>query len=325
MDTDLISYIDEMTFCDAQNADYLKCNNCQVIMVTAESYLECPNCGVIKEIELDIKDKNETPGNSLIKVSLGGYSTFSGAMDSGRSQRKQIMDQLMQLNEKNKHNIKIPKNILESCAKGYNEIQKLVIDKLDKIGEICGQKRFVRRGNVKNEILGAWLYYECLLNGLPRKKKDIALFMNLPNDGISAGEGVLRALHNEKKIKLPINLDPSPDIIKRYIKNIGISEKSNNFLRYCNFTEEILNLATQYKIGITSINNSKIIGIIWILIEKERLDISKDQLEILCDNTKKTTFMKFAKLIGENIEKFYNIFEKYGINHGIKGCLVLCK
>ena len=84
----------------------------------------------------------------------------------------------------------------------YNDIQKLDIQVFGDNGEVLKTKKFVKRGSIKDETLGACLHFTCILAELPRRKKDIAEFMKLQTNGISNGISNLRELHQEGKINI---------------------------------------------------------------------------------------------------------------------------
>lgn len=307
--------------------DFNYCNDCKVAMNNTNEGYECPECHIVVKMIGEMKDCSEE-NSSMLKISVGGNrSVYNSVHNYSKIQFKAILDQLMSLNEEYKDGPKFPKNILIATANFYNDIQKLYVDKIDENGEICGQKKFVRRSNIKDEILGYCLYCECINGGVPRRKKDISVFMKLQSNGISRGEKIMRILHNEGKINLPLNIDFEDDYIERYLESLGIINTENmteQEIKYCGFVRELVNESERKKVGMSSVISSKIVGAIWILISHTKMQIDTNTVEECCDKIRKNTFMRFAKTVEEprNLVKFIDIFNKYEVPHGIKGRIV---
>ena len=307
-----------------ENLSFTYCQVCNVNMNQTPAGLECPECHCTKQIIGDLKDC-VVESSGILKTSISGKkSEYTSVPDNSKSQRKQILDQLIRLNDVYTSGPKFPKNILESTANSYNDIQKLVIDTFDDNGEVNGGKKFVKRGSIKDETLGAWLYYTCINSGLSRKKKDIAEFMQLSSNGISRGDTILRNLYNEGKITIPAYVEPSDDFSRRYLEALGLlkmteyGDMTETSERYKGFVDELVETSIKKRIAACSIKSSKIVGAIWVLIVKENLGIKESLVEDACDKTRKNTFTRFSKAIDENITAFIPVFEKYKINVGFK-------
>jgi transcription initiation factor TFIIIB Brf1 subunit/transcription initiation factor TFIIB len=187
----------------------------------------------------------------------------------------------------------------------YNDIQKILINTPD------GEKKFVKRGDIKDEVLGKLIKYECDRAGIARMDKEIAEFMRLPSAGLSRGESILRQLHNQGKIELPINIDPTEGFIERYLESLDINKP-----HYKDFIAELIQVANTIGVGLRSIANSKVVGAIWVLVQKEKLPITLNELDKKC-NIRRNTFLKFSTAITDKIHKFVDVFEKYNIPHGV--------
>jgi Zn finger protein HypA/HybF involved in hydrogenase expression len=307
----------------SETPKYNYCDMCNIPMSPILDGFECPNCHIVKHIVGGIKDCSEESGG-VIKMSNGAgtKSIYSSVPDNSKAQKKQVLEQLTKLNEAYKDGPKIPLNIIDTVASEYNNIQKLNIEKYDENGEICGQKKFVRRGSIKDEVLGALLFYSCMkVIGQSRKRKDIAEFMKLQENGISRGETILRDLHNEKKISIAIQADPSHDFARRYLDSLGLLETddygdlNDKSERYLNFVTDIVEVSFGKKILMNSMRSSKIVGAIYVLVVREKLShITISQIENSCDNIRRNTFMKFANIVLESYPStFCPIFEKYKI------------
>ena len=298
------------------------CSSCNIPMNKTNSGLECPTCHATKEVIGDIRDCSEE-STGVLKTSYGGQyggkkTTVMSNQDNSKSQKKQIVDQLTRLNEQYL-GPKFPTAILESTAARYNDIQKTAVQIFDENGEICGMKKFVRRSSIKDEILGALLYYECIDKECSRKKKDIADFMQLVSNGISRGDTILRDLHNSGKITIPIHIEPTNDFTKRYLISLDLykfdeyGDATETSIRYYEFVEKLVARSNELRISWNSIGSSKIVGAIWILINKLNLNITHIALTNACDGIRKNTFTRFSKEVEAKISVFKDIFSKYEI------------
>jgi hypothetical protein len=286
------------------------CQDCpDTLMVPTATEYQCPLCG---QVRYDVQAEKNTDDavNNSIRVTTGSskgrFYTVTG--DYSKTQKKYILEQLYENHNLHNENA-FPKEVLVLVADAYNMIQKHITeDEVDDNGDVVGQKKFVRRGNIKDEVLGALMYFKCIEKGITRKKKDIATFMKLPTHGFSRGEDILRNLHAEGKIDIPIDDEPIEGFIDRYLEALNIEDND-----YHSFVKEIVERSELKNIGMNSQLSSKVVGAIWIIITQRKLKIRSDQLEQAADNTKKNTFSKFHTIVLKNISKFRDIFVKYKI------------
>lgn len=185
-----------------------------------------------------------------------------------------------------------------------------------------GGTSFVRRGDVKHEILAAILFFECIKGEEMRSKREIAEMMGLRSDGFSRGYEQLRKqaaignmdLYNEDKlcehmivyyfrITLGAYMDSAfaavrnaPENSQQYISSyhLLLEESRDIFMR---FIQEIINCAHRNHIGTKSLLQSKIVGIIWFIIQMTHYPISAQQIDMASGGIKKGTFLKFSRII----------------------------
>jgi hypothetical protein len=167
----------------------------------------------------------------------------------------------------------LPRTIIPLVIARYMAIIKLELDNIDGNGLYIGKKKFVRRGNVKKEIIGALIYYECIKEGVPFKKKEIAALLCLAKEGISRGEDIIRSLAADQKIVLPRALNVTQDYISRYFTALlAEAAKSNldaralQWPRAQAFIYDLITDAPKFGLGINMIETTRIIGAIWFLI-----------------------------------------------------------
>ncbi len=297
----------ELQFQTEETVQFNYCPDCNIPMTRNNAEYQCPECRLCISMGAESTSAEATAGVMRIGSgpNKGRYYNFGG--DYAKTQRATIMKQLQQLQAIWLGN-EFPISVLNQTADMYNDIQRLTLAELNEnnVDEII--KKFVRRGNIKDEILAAILYFECIRAKIVRKKKDIAAFMRLPTNGFSRGEDILRELHADGRIDIPIDAEPMEGFIDRYMESMGLDDE-----RFTPFIIEICELSEAKKIGMNSQTSSKIVGCFWILINHLRLPISALQLERAADNTKKNTFAKFSKVVVERMSIFGAIFDKYGI------------
>lgn len=282
------------------------CKPCGVAMtIEFNGEYKCPECGLIEHVGVvqDYDDKNVS-GYRIVSTTNGYRQYYGAGSNYARKQEKDIGSQLDELAVRYKGPA-IPHHIRVKAGQWYNDIQKILIDTPD------GAKKFVRRGDIKDEVLGKLIKYECDRAGIARMDKEIAEFMRLPSAGLSRGENILRQLHNQNKITLPINIDPTEGFIDRYLECLEL-----NTPRYKEFLRDLIEKANEEGVGWRSIANSKVVGAIWILIQKEGLPITLAELDKKC-NIRRNTFLKFSNAVNDKLHKFVSVFEKHKIPHGV--------
>jgi len=278
-------------------------------MVLTLAEYNCTRCGkVIGATDSFVDHAEASP--SMLRIGAGAHKGrfYNIAGDYTKTQRKLIEDQLMRNRSEFKH-ANIPDHVLSAVADKYNAIQKdITEDRIDTEGNICGKQKFVRRGNIKDEILAALIHAECIKHKLVRKKKDIAEFMKLPSAGFSRGEDILRSLVSEGRIAEIESTETMQAHIQRYLEDLEI-EREN----YAGFITEVIETSERCRIGMNSQISSKVLGAIWIIITHCGLKITSARLEAAGDNTKKNTFVKFSQAVDKHMITFTRIFNKYKI------------
>ncbi len=306
-------FADEIAFGDisAMDVPYNYCAECNTPMEISGCEYYCTICCITKTAESgagfkDLEDIVSAPLRVTTGANRGRF--YNATADYTKTQRKVILEQLLAL-QKHHTGPNIPTNILMSVATRYNNIQKLITeDEFDIDGNVSGQKKFVRRSTIKDEILGTLIHFECLRESVIRKKKDIAIFMGLSTHGFARGEDILRNLHAEGKIDLPSDEESVIGYVEKYMETLDLNDDNYNA-----FVIDLVKESERKNIGMSSQISSKIVGAIWILVNKKGLRITAQMLEKATDNTKKNTFVKFYNVVFVNMRIFGPIFVKYGI------------
>lgn len=265
---------------------------------------KCVLCGRTECADITGIDINTLKGANI----LGRYRNAEGYV---KTQREAIV-KLLKANNEAYTGDKFAPELLDEVASQYNMIQNLVEEIYDEDGKVKGTKKFVRRSNIKDEVLSYLIYLACVNHGSVRKKKDIAAFMKLQTNGFSSGEKIVNDLHAEGKINIEIGDEPVSGFAARYLEGLGLAENQTTD-NYIKFIDDIIHTAEAKNIGVNSITSSKVVGTIWLLNVQLVLNIKVDQLERAGDNTKKNTFIKFYNEVTKNIKLFAHIFRKYNI------------
>lgn len=277
------------------------CPDCpDTLMQLQLNEFKCPSCSRTESADITGLDIKTLMGANT----LGRFRSAEGYI---KTQKEAIM-KLLKANNENFVGDKFSPEILEEVASQYNVIQNLAEDTYDDAGKVVGSKKFVRRSNIKDEVLATLIYLECINRKVVRKKKDVATFMKLSTNGFSSGENILRSLYAEGKITIDIGDEPVDGFAMRYLDGLNIDSPV-----YISFITDIIRTAEAKNIGVNSITSSKVVGAIWLLNVQLRLNIKVEQLEKAGDNTKKNTFIKFYNEVVRNIKLFVHIFKKYNI------------
>ena len=284
------------------------CTDCNLPMeISGADEYQCTVCGRAQNIFVDSCADHESASASSIKIGTGAhkgrYYNFTG--DYSKVQLKAIQSQLSKCRSTYRGNA-FSHDILAAVALRYNEIQKLEFH--DDSAADAKPKKFVKRGAIKNEIIAALMYYECIRKGVVRKKRDIAEFMGLEHDGFSRGDSILRNLHAMQKIDLPMDEEPIEGFVDRYLETLNIESPVNS-----SFIISLVDRSENERIGMSSQLSSKVVGALWVLILRTKLPITSQQLEKAADGIKKNTFMKFYKEVYGNISFFTDIFAAHNV------------
>lgn len=297
---DINALIDGVDIGDTNNVveDQGRCPDCNIAMEITVSECICPQCGLIKEYVIDA---HKSPDDLITgTTSRGRYYTVG---DYSKTQLATIMAQLSG-NAREFEGNAFPPNVLTAAAETYNKIQKHTVEEPS-----GGQKKFVKRGSIKDEILAALIYFEGIrVAGLPRKRRDITKFMKL-SGGFARGENILRDLAAEGVIELPQIEDTIEGYIDRYIDALDIDDD-----RVREFVIESVNASETARICMTSLLSSKIAGALYTAIIGLKLPIPVADIEAAADGCKRNTFKKFYEAIKGNRKVFGDIVKKHGLS-----------
>lgn len=290
------------------------CPTCETPMQHIEIDYKCQTCGYTCVWEPEATTDIAT-GHFHICSGVNKGKFYNPITDYSKTQKRTLNDQFTRLaaayHDAFPTSTPIPERIIDQAIEIYNGIQKFAIQRQsgavtlgEKPGD--GERKFVRRGTIKDEILGALIYYICQNENRSRRKRDIALFMKLTGQGFPRGEDIVKILAKQGVIALDLSEKPFT-YIERYLAVLQIDEK------YIEFIIRMVELSDQNNICTRSQTSSKIVGSISMLIRMLDLKITPKQIEAACDNTKKNTFDKFVKEILSNMKIFAPLFREYDL------------
>jgi len=287
------------------------CADCDIVMELVGIDYLCSMCGNTRiGVGGDLYKNHSETINTNIRITTGAnkgrYHNISS--DYSRTQLRSLEAQLFQL-QSVWTGPAIARDVLIAAAAQYNNIQRTMPNIVyDYVGNVIGQKKFVKRRGVKNEVLGALIYVEGVRRGLIYKKRDIARFMVLETDGFARGEDIVRDLHARGVLDIPVDDEDIPDYVERYMESLKIERPE-----YKAFVIELVQQSEIVKLLMQSQIISKIAGAIWMLIRCCNLHIDHKKVEKATDNTMKNTFAKFTTGVAQHLSRFEYIFVKWGI------------
>lgn len=277
------------------------CPTCLTAMnITGVDY-QC-KCGYICSNAVEeTRDHGDAVSTSLRRAT-GTYKgrMYNSTNDYAKAQKKMIVEQLMR-NRRDYNGDKIPENILQKTAEIYNGIQRNHESDEDQ------EKKFVRRGPIKDEILSFLIEKVCESEGLARSQQEISQFMKLRNNGYARGEKIVNSLIAAGRLALP---EPVSDAVRHtdhFFEKMNITEP-----RYHKFVCDIFDISEQLQICMQSQPASKIVGAIYLLVRSEGLKFTAADIERFT-SIKKNTFNKFYKELVANKSVFTQAFIDNGV------------
>lgn len=289
--------------------DYKICPTCDVRCKVSENSIICEQCGLEREWQthndgysLSIDQNYNTSQKSYISFNIIG----TGAYCYQRSFLKSCSDYSMFRNNSNKKEItniifqydgsKPPMNVINQAASLFDKIV---------------QAGHVYRKNGKKGVMSACLYYACIMEGIARTPKDIALIMNTEEKYLSQGDRILQELNEIGVIKIPTNYEPLDDYLNQFFPALGIPDN------YKAFVTDLIIRAERKHLHIKNEcrTSTKCVAVIYMLTRrvKSLRHIKKDNIVKECNNISKTTFLKYYNLYCENYTLLKKPFRKHRI------------
>jgi transcription initiation factor TFIIIB Brf1 subunit/transcription initiation factor TFIIB len=288
--------------------NYTMCTVCKVDCVITDGIIQCLKCGLESEIiddtnkfSFSIENDHNISSNSFMSFNIIGKNSYcyqrsflkscaNYASFRKNNNRKDMYDYNYQHDGK-----KIPKNAI-----------KLAIELFSKIKE----KNYVYRGNGKKGVLGACLFYACVIHNITKTPREIASVMEIEERFLSHGDRIVQELNEAGVISIPTILRPLRDYIDQYFPALKIPNK------YKQFVIDLIERAERKNIHIKndSRTTTKCIGAIFLLINriKSLKHITKDIIVKEC-SISKSTFVRYYNLLLINFTILKPVFKKHRI------------
>jgi transcription initiation factor TFIIIB Brf1 subunit/transcription initiation factor TFIIB len=292
-----------------EQLDYKICPTCKIRCKILETSIICEQCGLEREWQnhgdgysISVDQNYNTTQNSYVSFNIVG----TGSYCYQRSFLKTCSDYNSFRNNNNKKEItniifqyegsKPPTNVINLAAE--------IFDKIVQAG-------YVYRKNGKKGVMAACLYYACIMNGIARTPKDIAVIMNTEERFLSQGDRILQELNELGIIDIPTYYEPLDDYLNQFFPALGIDNK------YKAFVSDIIIRAEKKHLHIKNEcrTTSKCVGAIFLLTRrvKSLRHIKKDMISKECNDISKTTFIKYYKLLCSNYKLLKKSFKRHGI------------
>lgn len=279
-DIDLETKFDAATTSE-QNAHM--CPDCNIPLLLDFAEYRCPQCMRSVDACITVADAaNSTKRNWTV--------------DPTKSQRMATLRSLEALARDHKGD-EIPHDVLDEVSGLYQQIQQGATEEEVRDGVVVC-KKFVRRGNNKDQILAYLIHVVCIKKLIIRSRQCICSFMKLRTNGFSQGEEAVREFQEQGIIaNVCIDDEPIECFILRWFDLLKID------IKYAAQVRDLVNVSIKKRICMQSKHTSKIVGAMWWLIQKHKLEITIPMLERATE-TKKTTFMTFFNEINNNPKAF---------------------
>ncbi len=293
--------------------NYKKCPDCGIYCKKNENFLICEQCGLEREYDEFNTELYSNSVNSSYNTSNTSFMPFKiigkgNVYGYSRSLYKTCANYSSYRSNHNKRDIlnkiyryeksRIPISVCNQTADLFDQIK---------------QHECVYRGNSKWGIIGACLYYICIMNGITRSPREIAEIIEVDDRFISHGDRILQKLNEENIISIPVDARPIADYINQFLLALNIS------LIYKQFIIDIIERAEKKHVYIgvncQSRDTSKCIGAIYLLCTRipALKYITKNDISEKCINISKSTFMKQYNILVENIRILKRIFRRHHI------------
>jgi transcription initiation factor TFIIIB Brf1 subunit/transcription initiation factor TFIIB len=291
---------------DVDMVKFSLCPVCDVECKVNDGTLYCESCGLervagVSKSGFSSNKDNNTSENSFMSFNIVGKNSYTYQRSFMKTcanyssfrrnnNRKDLYNYNYQYEGK-----KIPKNVI-----------KLAIELFSKIKD----HNYVFRGNGKKGVLGACLFYSCVMNQITKTPQDIASIMEIEERFLSHGDRIVQELNEKKVISIPTILRPLKDYLDQYFPALKIPDI------YKPFVIDIIDKAEKKNIHIQndSRTTTKCIGAIYLLTTRVPAlkSITKDKIVKEC-SISKSTFIRYYNLLCSNYKLLKNVFKHHKI------------
>jgi transcription initiation factor TFIIIB Brf1 subunit/transcription initiation factor TFIIB len=288
--------------------DYTICPQCNIEGTISDGIIRCEKCGLETPIIDDhnkfsaaLEKDHNVSGNSFMSFNIVGKNSycyqrsFLKTCANYSSYRRNNNRKDMYNYNYQYEGAKIPKNAIKLAIELFSQIK---------------EKGYVFRGNGKKGVLGACLFYACVMNNITKTPRKIASIMGIEDRFLSQGDRKVQELNEAGIIKIPTTLDPLRDYLDQHFPALGIPGK------YKEFIVDVITRAEKKNIHIQndSRTTTKCIGAIWLLINRVKAlnTITNDTIVKECDISR-STFNRYYTLLLNNGKILKPVFKRHKI------------
>jgi transcription initiation factor TFIIIB Brf1 subunit/transcription initiation factor TFIIB len=286
--------------------EWRTCEDCNTRMRPMKNSYKCEECGIDEKVYenknefsisiIDNYNSSEQCSQSIKIVGKDSYrykkALWKTSSDYKKVQSNTTNRQLSRFNAQSRVG-RLPIIILKEAADLYKQVQKYNI--------VC-------RGKGRVGALGACIGFVCDIHDISKKPKEIAAFLDIDESYLSKGDKLLRSLHAEGKIDIPIYHNPKNAYLIQYFEALDIDEK------YKPFVSDLIDRASQT--DMRGENNSRIstqcAGAVYALKILENLSFKKADIVRYC-KISKSTFIRYHDFLLKNRKTLNLICEEHNI------------
>ena len=299
-----------------KNAKYTVCPKCNIECTETDNSICCSMCGLETSIISDdtkfsfSANDHNVSNNSFMSFNFIGQNSYcyqrslmKTCSDYSKFRQNNNRKDLYNYNYRNEGK-KIPKNAIKLAIEIFSTIKNYSYTHAGKV------HNYVYRGNGKKGVLGACLFYACVINHITKTPRDIAAIMEIEERFLSKGDREVQKLNEKGVISIPTIIRPLNDYIDQYFPALNIPDK------YKKFVFDIIDRVEKKNIHIVNDSRptTKCIGAIYLLVNRVSSlnHITKDKIVTEC-KISKSTFNRYYTLLLLNYKKIKPVFVKHRI------------
>ena len=297
----------EFEECEKKMLSYKTCPVCLVECEEKGSEIICPTCFEVRPYEYEyevysktIEQNHNTNGNEFQNFVIYGKNVRALNLSLKESSEDHFLKKEHDWREKLE--LKLGNNIEHFPLK--------IINKAFAIFNQISIARIVYRNAGTWYLLGSCIHYAFLEEGIPFREKTICRYLGLVERKLSANINCLEIYNDKGIISIETDSLPLPVHMKSFLARLNISEDYSDFL--CSI---ILRAEKKY-LHVKNENrpNSRCVGAIYLLcqMEPKLAKITKEVISEKCEISK-TTFLRYYKLLINNLHFIEKCFKKYYI------------
>lgn len=282
------------------------CEKCNISCKSLDGVIYCELCGMEDKIDLDnitfnSENNHNTNNNSFMTFNFIGKNSYcyqrsflKTCANYSSFRKNNNRKDMYNYNYKYEGN-KLPKNVIKLAIELFSTIK---------------DNKYVYRGNGKKGIIGACLFYACVINKITKTPREISSILGIEERFLSQGDRTIQELNEKGIINIPTILRPLDDYLNQYFALLKID------MKYKSFIIDIINRIDSKNIHIVndSRTTTKAIGAIYLLITriKKYNNINKETIVTEC-KISKSTFIRYYNLLIKNYIIIKPVFKKHKI------------